>query len=122
MRNMSFALTTQQVQDMSKDVTRRMGWLHLKAGNAFQPVKKCMGLRPGEKIERIGGAVVTVSTCREPLRRLIDEPEYGRAECRREGFPEMSPAEFVTMFCESHRGCTPETTVTRIEFSYGEQQ
>ena len=122
MRNMSFALTTQHVQDMTKDVTRRMGWLHLKPGNAFQPVKKCMGLRPGEKIERIGGAVVTVSTCREPLRRLIDEPEYGRAECRREGFPEMSPAEFVTMFCESHRGCTPETTVTRIEFSYGEQQ
>jgi hypothetical protein len=122
MRNMSFALTTQQVQDMTKDVTRRMGWLQLKPGNAFQPVKKCMGLRPGEKIERIGGAVVTVSTCREPLRRLIDEPEYGRAECRREGFPEMSPAEFVTMFCESHRGCTPETTVTRIEFSYGEQQ
>lgn len=118
MRNMSFALTTQQVQDMAKDVTRRLGWLYLKPGNAFQPVKKCMGLRPGEKIERIGGAVVTVSTTREPLRRLIDELEYGREECRREGFPHLSPAEFVAMFCASHRGCTPESIVTRIEFSY----
>ena len=118
MRNMSFALTTQQVQDHSKDVTRRLGWLHLKQGEAFQPVKKCMGLRPGEKIERIGGAVVTVSTRREPLRRMTDDQEYGRDECRREGFPRLSPAEFVAMFCASHRGCRPESIVTRIEFSY----
>lgn len=118
MRNMSFALTTQQVRGKSKDVTRRLGWLHLKPGEVFQPVMKCMGLRPGEKIERIGGAVVTVSTRREPLRRMTDDQEYGRDECRREGFPHLSPAEFVTMFCDSHRGCTPESVVTRIEISY----
>lgn len=118
MRNMSFALTTQQVREKSKDVTRRLGWLHLKPGEVFQPVMKCMGLRPGEKIERIGGAVVTVSTRREPLRRMTDDQEYGRDECRREGFPHLSPAEFVTMFCASHRGCTPESVVTRIEISY----
>lgn len=118
MRNMSFALTTHQVREKSKDVTRRLGWLHLKVGEAFQPVTKCMGLRPGEKIERLGDAVVTVSTRREPLRRMTDEPEYGREECRREGFPEMSPEEFVAMFCATHKGCTPETTLTRIEFRY----
>lgn len=119
MRNMSFALTTQQVRDKSKDVTRRLGWLHLKPGESFQPVMKCMGLRPGEKIERIGGAVVTVSTRREPLRRMTDDQEYGRDECRREGFPHLSPAEFVTMFCATHKGCTPETELTRIQFKYG---
>jgi hypothetical protein len=115
---MSFALTTLQVQDKQKDVTRRLGWLHLKLGESFQPVEKCMGLQPGEKIKRIGAPVVTVSKSREPLRRLIDEPEYGREECRREGFPDMSPLEFVSMFCATHRGCTPETIVTRIQFSY----
>lgn len=119
MRNMSFALTTQQVRDKEKDVTRRLGWLCLKAGDEFQPVMKCMGLRPGEKIERIGGAVVTVSTRREPLRRMTDDQDYGRDECRREGFPHLSPAEFVQMFCATHKGCTPETTLTRIEFMYG---
>lgn len=118
---MSFALTTQQVRDKSKDVTRRLGWLHLKPGEAFQPVMKCMGLRPGEKIERIGGAVVTVSTRREPLRRMTDDQEYGRDECRREGFPHLSPAEFVTMFCATHKGCTPETELTRIQFNYGDE-
>jgi hypothetical protein len=121
MRNMSFALTTQQVRDKSKDVTRRLGWLYLKPGEAFQPVMKCMGLRPGEKIERIGDAVVTVSTRRELLRRMTDDQEYGRDECRREGFPHLSPAEFVTMFCATHKGCTPETELTRIQFSYGDE-
>lgn len=118
MRNMSFALTTQQVRDHSKDVTRRLGWLHLKPGEAFQPIVKGMGLRPGERIERIGVAVFTVSTRREPLRRMTDDEDYGREECRREGFPNLSPAEFVSMFCATHKGCTPQTVITRIEFSY----
>lgn len=118
MRNMSFALTTQQVRDQTKDVTRRMVWLHLKPGEQFQPVLKCMGLRPGEKIERINAPVTVVSIRREPLRRMIGDPDYGREECRREGFPHLSPSEFVEMFCKSHKGCTPESIVTRIEFSY----
>ena len=118
MRNMSFALTTSQVREKTKDVTRRMGWLHLKVGEFIQPVKKCMGLRSGEKIERIGGAVVIVRTRREPLRRMIDDPDYGRSECRREGFPDMSPDEFVSMFCATHKGCTPDSLVTRIEFYF----
>jgi hypothetical protein len=118
MRNMSYALTTRQVREKSKDVTRRLGWLRLKAGDKFQPIVKGMGLRPGEKVERIGDAVTTVSVRREALRRMLDEPEYGREECRREGFPDMSPTEFVTMFCKTHKGCTPDTVVTRIEFRY----
>lgn len=121
MRNMRFAFATPQVRAQTKDVTRRLGWLQLKAGEPFQPVAKAMGLRRGESPERRGGPVVTRSTRREPLRRMVDDPEYGHDECRREGFPEMSPAEFVAMFCAAHRGCTPDTEVTRIEFQYGER-
>lgn len=43
--------------------------------------------------------------------------EYGRREVIREGFPDLTPAEFVAMYCR-HNGCTPETVVTRLAFSY----
>ncbi len=39
-------------------------------------------------------------------------------ETAREGFPELSPVEFVEMFCKANKrqGVTPETVVNRIEF------
>lgn len=120
MRNMSFAMTTNQVQDGTKTVTRRLGWLHLKPGDMLRPVRKCMGLKPGEKIEALREPVRVVYPSREPLRRMTDDLEYGRAECIREGFPDLTPAQFVEMFCASHKPCTPETIVTRIEFEYPE--
>ena len=119
MRNMSFAMTTHQVLARSKDVTRRMGWLFLSEGDQFQPVKKGMGLRPGEKIEKLGGPVTVVNYSRVMLRMMTEHPDYGRAECIREGFPDLTPAEFVAMFCKTHKGCTPDSIVTRIEFAYG---
>lgn len=94
--------------------------MRLKPGEIVCPVAKCMGLKPGEKIERLGG-LIRVKPRREPLRRMIDEPQYGRDECRREGFPEMSPEEFVAFFCASHKGCTPASDVTRIEFERMEE-
>lgn len=118
MRNMSFALTTPQVLDQSKDVTRRLGWLHLKVGDVFQPVKKCMGLKPGEKIEKLGPPVRVTGLRRERLSSIDSHDDYDQEETRREGFPEMSGAEFVSMFCATHKGCTPDTIVTRIEFAY----
>lgn len=122
MRNMSFALTTDQVINGDKDVTRRLGWLTLSPGDFIRPVKKCMGLKKGEKPVSLRDPVRVVSVRREPLRKMLDDPEYGVAECAREGFgnhPDNGlPAGFVAMFCASHRGCTPETMVTRIEFSY----
>lgn len=118
MRNISFALTTEQVRNQTKDVTRRLGWLRLKPGDVLQPVIKNMGLGAGEKIEKIATPVTVVATRQEPLRRMTDEQEYGRRECQREGFPHLTPAEFITMFCATHRGCTPETIITRIQISY----
>jgi hypothetical protein len=114
MRLMSFFLTTAQYLDGSKDVTRRLGWLNLQPGETVMGCKKSQGRRNGEPVVRLGAADI-VSVRREPLRRMMDEPEYGAAECRREGFPNMTPAEFVAMFCK-HMGCEPDRVVTRIEF------
>lgn len=121
MKNISFALTTQQIIDGTKDVTRRMGWLKLYSGVTLRPVRKCMGLRPGEKIEQLRSPILVRMATREPLRRMTDDTKYGAAECVREGFPDMTPAQFVEMFCASHKGCTPESIVTRIEFAYTQE-
>ena len=50
-RNMSFAMTTEQVRNQTKTVTRRQGWRFLNAGDILQPVVKGMGLKKGEKKE-----------------------------------------------------------------------
>jgi len=115
---MSFALTTQQILDETKDVTRRLGWAFLKDGELFMPVKKCMGLKPGEKIVRLRDPLRAIKPRREQLCRMIDDLEYGTSECIREGFPFMSPFEFIAMFCDTHNGCTPMSIITRIEFEY----
>lgn len=114
-RNLSFMLTTQQFVDDLKDVTRRLGWLFLKPGDVLWAVEKSQGLGKGGKIKRL--ALIRVKDVRrEPLRRMLDEPAYGRIECGREGFPAMAPCDFVAFFMASHRGCTAQTDVTRIEF------
>ena len=122
MRNMSFALTTGQILDGSKDVTRRLGWTFLKPGDLVRPVRKCMGLRPGEKLDVLRDPIRIVSVRREPLQMMTDDADYGFEEVRREGFdghPDYRwPSAWVAMFCATHKGCMPSTVITRIEFSY----
>ena len=122
MRNMSFALTTTQIMEGTKTVTRRLGWLHLKPGDQVRPVRKCMGLNPGEKLDVLRDPLTVVSVRREPLRAMTDDVEYGFRECALEGFKDHPdyqwPSEFVEMFCATHKSCTPDTVVTRIEFAY----
>lgn len=122
MRNMSFILTVPQIVAGTKDVTRRLGWLKLKEGDLLQPVRKGMGLRPGEKIERLRPPIRVVSVRREPLRAMLLDADYGFQEVRREGFADHPrycwPSEWVEMFCSTHKGCTLDTVVTRIEFAY----
>lgn len=124
MRNMSFALTTTQILEETKDVTRRLGWVFLKEGDLLRPVRKCMGLRPGEKLDVLRDPIRVVNVRRELLRAMTDDLEYGFSEVRREGFefhPDYSdPSAWVDMFCASHKGCTPDTVITRIEFAYRE--
>ena len=121
MRNMSFALTTDQVLAGTKRVTRRTGWRTLKPGTLVQPVLKCMGLRPGERVQALRNPIRIVSVRREPLSKLTEDITYGIAECVLEGFgndPALChPSQFVTFFCNTHR-CTADAEVTRIEFEY----
>jgi hypothetical protein len=117
MRNISFMLTTAQVRARTKDVTRRTGWTALKPGDRLRAVVKGMGLKRGEKVESLG-IIEVVKVDREPLIMMHIYPTYGLKECRREGFPEMEPTDFIAMFCKSHKGCTPHTVITRIEFKY----
>jgi hypothetical protein len=122
MRNMSFGLTTTQIMDGTKDVTRRLGWEFLKPGDLLRPVRKCMGLKPGERLDVLRDPIRVVSVRREQLRMLSDDTEYGFEEVRREGFgdhPDLHwPIVWVDWFCASHKGCTRDTIITRIEFVY----
>lgn len=111
MRNMSFALTTSQILDGTKTVTRRDGWAFLKPGDQVRAVRKSRGLRPGEKLTPLRVLEIALVT-REPLSAITHE------EVIREGFPDMTREEFISMFCATHKGCTPETEITRIEFRY----
>lgn len=127
MRNMSFALTTAQILDRSKTVTRRTGWKTLRPGTLIQAVKKGMGLKPGEKVEKLA-VLRVVSVSREPLRRLIDDLDYGFREVSLEGFDHHplvmgSPACFIEFYQNAHAASdrpTLDTDVTRIEFEYVE--
>jgi len=109
-RNMSFSLTTDQIRNRTKDVTRRLGWRGLMKGQKFWACVKCMGLKPGEKVERLA-LLECVSNTREMLYKITAE------DVRREGFPGMSPGEFMAMFCK-HMDATARTIVHRIEFKY----
>lgn len=117
MRNISFALTKDQIRNQTKDVTRRLEWNNLKVGERLCACEKVMGRRNGEPLVRIC-VIEVVSVRREKLARMTQEPDYGASECRREGFPHMKPWEFISFFTEEIKGSSPMTEVTRIEFKY----
>jgi len=108
MRHMSFSLTTRQFLNGSKTVTRRLGWAYLKPGDRLQAVEKNQGLKRGEKIKRLG-AIEIVNVRRERIDQVTGP------DVLLEGFPDLSPQEFLVFFCKSMR-CGPATRVTRIEF------
>lgn len=111
MRYMSFMHTQQQFRARTKTVTRRVGWAHVKTGQVLMGCEKCMGMRKGEKITTFGPIRVT-DVRREPLNEITPE------ECILEGFPELTPEEFIFMFCLTHKGCKPATVITRISYEY----
>lgn len=117
---MSFQLTTEQVRNRTKTVTRRLGWKHARRGDWLQPVVKCQGLKKGERVEKIGGPIRIVAVHRERLDVLLRDDLDACVEVVAEGFGDLSPAEFVAMFC-AHNDCTPSARVTRIEFEYVEE-
>lgn len=116
MRRMSFSMTTDQFLDGTKDVTRRLGWKFLMRKRDDEPrprdyvmgIEKGMGLKKGQKQHELGPFRV-LEAWREPL-NVIDADEV-----RREGFPGMSPPEFIDMFIRANR-CAWDNWVTRIGF------
>jgi hypothetical protein len=111
MRNMSFSLTTAQVRKRTKTVTRRFGWFDLKVGELLMAVEKAQGLKKGERIKRLG-TIRVVSVRKEPISAIT------ASDVLAEGFPWLSPADFVNMFIKHHRHATTRSVVTRIEFEY----
>ncbi len=113
MRLMSFALTTDQVRNRTKTVTRRMGWKTAKPGDVVQPIVKGQGLKKGEHPETIGRPIRFVRVDRVPL----NGPTLTFDDVAREGFPGQGPSDFVDLF-RGHNGGQREQPVTRIEFEY----
>ncbi len=111
MRLMSFALTERQLLDGTKTVTRRTGWLTLKAGQRVLAVRKSMGLKPGEKVQPLC-EIDVVSVARVRLDSITP------ADVLAEGFPEWAGrcGEFVAMFRKHMNVRDPNAMVTRIEF------
>ena len=109
-RNMSFAMTTDQIKNMSKTVTRRFGWWFLKPGVDVWAVEKAMGLKKGEKIKRIR-LLHIISVRKELLNSITKE------DCEKEGFPNLEPIDFINMLC-THYKCKADALVNRIEFIY----
>lgn len=101
-------MTVEQMKAGTKTVTRRFGWWFLKPGDRVMAVEKGMGLKKGEKIKQLY-LIETISTRGEPLNAIT------KADCIREGFPELSPQEFVDMLCK-HYECKPDAMINRIEF------
>ena len=108
MRNMSFSITTTQMYQRSKTVTRRMGWSFLQPDDLVSAIEKGQGLKKGEKVKRIG-TIKIISIRAETLSSITIE------EVIKEGFPDMNVPQFVRMFCKANK-CEPNDLVNRIEF------
>lgn len=119
-RNISFALTTKQIRNQTKTVTRRLGWTFLKPGDLLQPIVKGQGIKKGQHVEKIGGPIRVERVSGEWMSDFWQRVD-AKEECRREGFPEMTPLQFVCFFRGSHPDPgADDLRVTRIEFSYTE--
>lgn len=110
MRNMSFSMTTEAMINRTKTVTRRQGWTNLQPGDLLCAVKKGMGLKKGEKVERLG-TIRVVRVDRWPVGMMPAE------DCAKEGFGHLTPTQFVEMYCKANT-CTEWDICTRIEFEY----
>jgi hypothetical protein len=117
MRNMSFSMTIEAVRRHEKTVTRRLGWGGLLPETMLHAIEKGQGLKKGEHVKTIC-TIRVVEVRYEYLWRIREEGKPGTAA---EGFPELTPDEFVTMFCRANH-CDQDTVVARIEFEYVDER
>ena len=110
---MSFFLTPLQMRDRTKTVTRRSPhtWQHLEPGDRILAVRKCQGLRKGERQEPLG--VIEILSVRvEPLNAITDE------DVEREGFPGRTAEWFVRRYLDWNGKSDREMPVRRIAFRH----
>lgn len=110
-RLMSVALTEAAVRARTKTVTRRAGWLFLRAGDRLTLCAKVMGRKADEPLVRIVDVEV-IDIRREALELITDD------DVAREGFPGMSREDFIRRFFVEAQGIQPHEVVTRIEWRY----
>lgn len=106
-RDISFSLTVRQVQSRAKIVTRRFGWWNLQPGTILNGVEEGMQIC----------TIRIISVRMEPLNFMLEDQRYGQRECTLEGFPEMSPDEYVRMRIKSHH-VNENKICNRIYFEY----
>jgi hypothetical protein len=111
--NVSFALTTPQIINRTKTVTRRSGKRQYKPGQLIQAVNKAMGFKKGEHPVKLA-LLRVVSVRYEPLELITHE------ECILEGFPNDGPQWFIAMYCRANK-VKPTDLVQRIQFEYIEE-
>lgn len=95
-RRMSFSLTMAQVLARTKTVTRRnvRTWTALGPGDRLLAIEKGQGLRAGE-----GHHVLALLEVVDVRVELLED--ITAEDCAREGFPELSPSEFVAFYRRS---------------------
>lgn len=108
MKMISFAMTTRAFENGEKDVTRRCGWRNLRVGEKLMAVDK-LPYRANRKPTRQLGIIEVTAVDQVQLDWITAD------DVRREGFANMTPAEFVTGYCKAMK-CNPDDVVTRIEF------
>lgn len=123
---MSVAFTEQAVVERRKTVTRRKGWWRDKNGRELLVVgdrltlcRKVMGRKPGEPLVRLVDVEV-VSLRRERLDEILWRLDYGEQEMVLEGFPGMSPNDFIATYF-TPQGIALTDDITRIEYAYTEE-
>ena len=135
--NISFAETTEQIRNHRKHATRRVDksgrLVNKKPGDILQGIERGQGIKRGEHIVKLD-QIIILEVNREPLDEIIKNPyrlipprivsQYHTPkwpnEMMLEGFPGLTSVQFVEMFCQINKKCTPDTEVTRILFDYKE--
>jgi hypothetical protein len=118
---MSVAFTEDAVRERRKTVTRRRGWTFLKPGDHLTLCRKVMGRTKGDPLVRIA-EVEVIDVRRERLDTMIYDWDYGLAEVKLEGFPELTPNTFVCRYFFEAQKLRLDAVVTRIEWRYLDDQ
>jgi hypothetical protein len=116
---MSCSMTVAAVEARTKTETRRHvdTWKNLKPGDRLTLIEKGMGLPRGAK-QRVLADVEVVSN------EVVDLDDIDQAGCAAEGFADLTPSEFVDMWCASHGVRQPYcyVNVRRIVWRYLDEE